>query len=242
MDWYSPTGEESEDCDGDFVETCESHVSTIEPVPRSLSCDAIVLATYNVGEADRFCILFTKEHGRLAARASAARRPGSQLGSSLLPFHRVQVELREWNNGYVITGARRHATCAGTETLPQFLAASELIELLLILLEEGEALPELFESVAEALRSTEPSSLPPTIRILHLLGHMPSTDMPHFSMFNTEEKHCIGKWILGECENSSVLSAGAQKTLSSLCESILSDHTGKKQRVPTIKRAMALVI
>ena len=211
-------------------------------VPRSLSCDAIVLATYNVGEADRFCILFTREYGKIAARASAARRIGSKLGSALLPFQRVQAELREWDNGYVITGARRHATCVGTETLSQFLAASEIIELLLMLLEEGEPLPDLFESVAAGLRSTTSSPLPHTVRILHLLGHMPSTDMPHFSSFNVDEKGCIEAWIRGDCEKSPMLSAEAERTLSSLCESILSDHAGKKQRVPGIKKSMMLAI
>ncbi|OGJ59843.1 DNA repair protein RecO [Candidatus Peribacteria bacterium RIFCSPHIGHO2_01_FULL_55_13] len=208
---------------------------------RLLSCDAIVLATYNVGEADRFCILFTKELGRIAARASAARKPGSRLGSVLLPFQRVEVELREWNSGYIITGARRHPACARTGELAQFLAASEIIELLLMLLEEGEPSPELFECLAEGLRSTAPSPLPHTVRILHLLGHMPSTDMPHFSTFSVEERHCIGEWIAGGYEVS-MLSTGAERTLSSLCENILNDHAGKKQRVPGIKQAMTFAV
>jgi hypothetical protein len=209
-------------------------------VSRSFSTDAIVLATYNVGEADRFCILFTRDHGRIAARASAARKPGSRLGGVLLPFQRVEVELREWHNGYVITGARRHPACRRTGELEQFLAASEITELLLMLLEEGEAAPELFESIAEGLRSTDPSPLPHTVRILHLLGHMPSTDMPHFSAFSTEEKNCIGQWIGGECVTS-LLSSKAERTLSSLCERILNDHAGKKQKAPGVTRAMTLV-
>ena len=218
----------------------------LSPVPRTLSCDASVLATYNVGEADRFCILFTKELGRIAARASAARKPGSRLGSVLLPFQRVEVELREWNSGYVITGARRHPACARSCTpagvqLTQFLAASEITELLLMLLEEGEPSPELFECLAEGLRSTAPSPLPHTVRILHLLGHMPSTDMPHFATFSAEERHCIGEWIEGGYE-ASILSTGAERTLSSLCENILNDHAGKKQRVPGIKQAMTFAV
>jgi hypothetical protein len=210
-------------------------------VPRTLSCDAIVLATYNVGEADRFCILFTKEYGRIAARAGAARKPGSKLGSALLPFQRVHTELREWNNGYVITGARRHESCTRAGGLSQFLAASEIIEMLLMLLEEGEPSPELFESLADGLRSTTPSPLPHAVRILHLLGHMPSPDMPHFSTFSAAEKICITQWIDGQYD-ASALSAEAHRTLTSLCESILSDHAGKQQRVPGIKRAMQLAI
>lgn len=208
------------------------------PVPRSLSVDAIVLATHNVGEADRFCILFTREHGRIAARASAARRPGSQLGSALLPFHRVEVDLREWNNGYIITGARRHPACAGVSTLSQFLAAAEIIELLLMLLEDGEPLPELYASIVHALQSVPSFPLPHTVRILHLLGHMPSADMPHFSTFNAGEKICIADWTRGEFTRSDALSPAAERTFSSLCENILTDHVGKRRRVPEIRKAM----
>ena len=208
---------------------------------RSFSVDAIVLATYNVGEADRFCILFTRDRGRIAARASAARKPGSRLGGALLPFQRVEAELREWSSGYIITGARRHPACKRTGELAQFLAAAEITEMLLMLLEEGEAAPELFDSIAEGLRSTTSSPLAHTVRILHLLGHMPSTDMPHFATFTAEEKICIEQWTKGECETS-MLSSRAERTLSSLCENILSNHTGKKQKAAGIARAMTLVI
>ena len=206
---------------------------------RLLSCDAIVLATYNVGEADRFCVLFTKECGRLAARASAARKTGSRLGAALLPFHRVQVELREWNNGYVVTGARRNFEAKTTDGITPFLAKAEIVELLLMLLQEGEPLPELFESVTNALENSGMSPLPHTVRILHLLGHMPSVDMPHFSTFTHNEQVCIEAWIRGE-HGTSALSAKAERTLSSLCAQILSDHTGKRQNVPEIKRVMAV--
>jgi recombinational DNA repair protein (RecF pathway) len=64
-----------------------SHAQTFE---------AIVLKTYDVGEADRLCILFTRERGRVMARASGARRLKSRLGASLLPFHHLQAyQLRQ---------------------------------------------------------------------------------------------------------------------------------------------------
>ncbi len=208
---------------------------------RSFSVDAIVLATYNVGEADRFCILFTRDRGRIAARASAARRPGSKLGGALLPFQRVQVEIREWNNGYAITGARQQANAISAATLPRFLMASEIIELLLILLEEGESAPELFDCVVEGLQGNVSSPLPYTLRILHLLGHMPSTDMPHFAAFSMPEKSCIACWIEGNCQEASVLSMGTERALVSLCETLLSNHTSRKQRVPGIHRMMTML-
>ena len=209
------------------------------PMPRAISCEAVVLATYNVGEADRFCILFTKEYGRLAARASAARKIGSRLGAALLPFHHLHVELREWNSGYVVTGARRIGTSNETGTIAQFLARAEIAELILLFLEEGEPLPELYESIAEVIDCTVITPLPHTVRILHLLGHMPSVDMPHFSTFANEEKMCIEQWMRGEYEIQRTLSAGATKTLSSLCEHIVHDHVGKRRNVPGITRLMA---
>jgi DNA repair protein RecO (recombination protein O) len=44
---------------------------------------AIVLRTYRVGEADKICVFFTLEYGKLRGMARAARRPRSRFGASL---------------------------------------------------------------------------------------------------------------------------------------------------------------
>ncbi len=122
-------------------------------MPHSQSFEAIVLQTYDVGEADRFCILFTRERGRIAARASGARRLHSRLGGSLLPFRRVAVELKEGSGGWIVCGVSRwsvdHAmgvACnAPTNNIAVFSALEEGIELLLRLVTDEGALPDVFD-------------------------------------------------------------------------------------------------
>ena len=55
-------------------------------MPQSQTYEALILQSHDVGEADRFLILFTRERGRLAARARAVRKPKSKMGGSLLPL------------------------------------------------------------------------------------------------------------------------------------------------------------
>lgn len=57
--------------------------------------DSIVLKTYNLAEADRIVVLFTREFGMIRGVAKGARRLKSKFGSSLEPFSEVHVEYFE---------------------------------------------------------------------------------------------------------------------------------------------------
>src|SRR5512135_1660797 len=72
---------------------------------RTSTCEAIVLRTMDIGEADRFCILFTRERGRLAARARGVRKLGSRIGGTLLPFSHVRMEVTQTDHSSLITSA-----------------------------------------------------------------------------------------------------------------------------------------
>ncbi|MBU1911666.1 recombination protein O N-terminal domain-containing protein, partial [Patescibacteria group bacterium] len=48
-------------------------------MPHSQTYNSIILKAYDVGEADRFLILFTREKGRMTARARAVRKLKSKL-------------------------------------------------------------------------------------------------------------------------------------------------------------------
>ncbi|MBM3228074.1 hypothetical protein FJZ27_04435 [Candidatus Peribacteria bacterium] len=207
-------------------------------MPRTFTAEAIVLATYNVGEADRLCVLFTRDYGRIAARATAARRVHSKLGGTLLPFLRIRADIREWKGGYVITGAHRHVSCMRGNAVEEFLAAAEVVELLLILLEDGEPLPELFDALTEALAST---SVPPAFhaaRMLHLLGHMPAIDATAFPELLEQERRAIALWIqIGQLLD---VSPNMLSSVSALCERVLRDHGNRKRRVPEVRQAFAV--
>ena len=79
---------------------------------HSESVEAVVLKTYDVGEADRFCIVLTKERGRIAARARGVRKLTSKMGGSLLPLHHVHGLIN------VVGSALRSG--ATLEVLPKF--------------------------------------------------------------------------------------------------------------------------
>ena len=148
---------------------------------HSSAWDSIILRTVDIGEADRFCLLFTREGGRKAARAKGVRRPWSRMGGLILPFRRVQLQMVESGNQMLITGATEVAgrqSESGDAT--QFLHLAQGVELLLLLTEEDEPLPEVFDLLDQFLRvCTMPGSNPVAafqLRLLHLLGLLPATD------------------------------------------------------------------
>ena len=153
---------------------------------HSQSFDAIVLKTYDVGEADRFCILLTREKGRLMARAAGARRTGSRLGGSLLPFRRLNIQLKESSAGWIIAGVAS-VEMSQPLSLPSFAALEEGIEILLRLVQHEGELPEIFD--ATLLFIADPLQVTPlayTFSLLHHLGLLP--EEPELTaMFGLEE-------------------------------------------------------
>lgn len=161
-------------------------------MPHSQSFEAIVLKTYDVGEADRFCVLFTRERGRIAARASGARRLNSRLGGAILPFQHITVELKEGSAGWIVAGAVRHTQERSAESISAFAALEEGIELLLRLVTDEGALPDVFEatmSFVNASRDGFPhASLAYAFALLHCLGFLPGdSELIHFATLESAE-------------------------------------------------------
>lgn len=59
---------------------------------------AVVLRSYQLGEADRILSLLTEEHGLVRAVAKGVRRPTSRFGSRLQPLNQVDVMLYQGRN------------------------------------------------------------------------------------------------------------------------------------------------
>jgi DNA repair protein RecO (recombination protein O) len=57
--------------------------------------ESLVLKSYNLAEADRIVIFFTKDHGVVRGVAKGAKRLKSRFGSSLEPFSKVNIEYFE---------------------------------------------------------------------------------------------------------------------------------------------------
>lgn len=67
--------------------------------------DAVVVRTFDFGEADRIIVLLTKQHGVVRAVAKGVRRAKSRFGSRLAPFVHLNVQLYPGRNLDTITGA-----------------------------------------------------------------------------------------------------------------------------------------
>jgi hypothetical protein len=162
------------------------------PVSHSQSFEAIVLKTYNVGEADRYCVLLTRERGRMAARANGVRKPTSRMGGSLIPFQHIKVELRESGAGWMVTGAQPTGETAAHATLESFSSRAQGSELLLRLLQDDEAVEALFDATLAFFQACDErvphALLAFSLRYLHLLGLLPEEDdMLSVDTLSTEE-------------------------------------------------------
>ncbi len=171
-------------------------------MPHSQSFDAIVLKTYDVGEADRLCVLFTRERGRLLARASGARRLNSKLGGSLLPFSHLTVELKEGSAGWIVCGVSGERG-EWKQRISQFAALEEGIELLLRLVTDEGTLPDVFDATLtfmDACRADhEHAVLGYSFCLLHALGFLPGEEeMANFQELNPAEHAYIRTCRLGE--------------------------------------------
>ncbi len=151
-------------------------------MPRSFTDEAIVLRSYNVGEADRFCVLLTRGSGRVLVRATGARKVQSRRGRGLLALHRISVTWQQHSFGNAVTAAEcLDAHSAAWRDAARFSCAAQGIELLLTLTEDGFDMPDVYDLTAEFLRACG-STVPTvalrlyTLKLLKLLGYLPSAD------------------------------------------------------------------
>lgn len=150
-------------------------------MPRSITDEAIVLRTFNVGETDRFCMLLTKEHGRITARANGARRLLSSRGRGLLPLHRITVTWEQRSFGGSVTAVECiDANTSAWSDPDTFSCATQGIELLLKFTEDGLAITDVYDLTANFLRACNQPHPPSVLyvyalKLMKLLGYLPTS-------------------------------------------------------------------
>jgi DNA repair protein RecO (recombination protein O) len=156
---------------------------------RQRKATAIVLHSGDIFDADRTYLLFTREYGKLRARAKGVRRPKSRLAGNLQPYQACELELVGSEGGWELI-VQAHGSNQGYPENPlRFLPYAELIaEMIDKLLPDRERHPELFDGIDHTLQrlrarcgTAEPRELllitvELALKLLILLGYRPELE------------------------------------------------------------------
>lgn len=204
---------------------------------RTQQYQCIVLRTHDVGEADRFCILLTKERGKIAARAHGVRRLKSRMGGSLLALQEATVTIHEGNAGMTIRSAGCQHDHAGTHTLRGFLHAEQAMELLLTMLEDDHPVPEIFALTREFLHGCRKcdaaSALAFTVRLLQVLGVFPRKATHRMFYHCTEEERDFVEACF-QTEWWKASPPAESENLRMLCQRIIGEQTRREMRAGVV--------
>ena len=144
-------------------------------------CEAIVLRHTDYGEADQILTLFTAEYGLQKGFAKAARKSRKRFGATLEPFTQAIFQWKQGRGAFLLLqDAELITSRLGLRDDWQRLAlASYGVELVTLLLEEGEAHQLIYELLCSFLDYLEQGGDGPTakllfeLRLVYLLGYMP---------------------------------------------------------------------
>jgi DNA repair protein RecO (recombination protein O) len=145
------------------------------------SCEALVLRHTNYGESDAIISLFTAEYGLQNGFAKAARKSRKRFGAVLDPFTQA---IFQWKIGrgnlWLLQSAELMTQRIGLRNDLQRLAlASYGVELVSLLLDEGQSHPLIYELLCSFLDFLEKGGnalsarLLFELRLIYLLGYMP---------------------------------------------------------------------
>lgn len=121
---------------------------------------AIILGTRDIFDADRSYLLFTREYGKLWARAKGVRRPGSRLSGHLLTCLPTEIELHEKGGFHVITSAAVQGQAYPVSELFFLQAAELLAESVDQLLLDYEPHPDLYDGLVYSLERINEGAYP----------------------------------------------------------------------------------
>ncbi len=147
--------------------------------------EAIVIRTVDFSETSLVLTLLTREFGKIRGIAKGARQLKNSFDSSLDLLTRISVSLIRKNSDALdlLTEAKLISRFnVGGSGIPGLYAGYFLAELLQITLEDGEAMPELYDLTAETLsRFEEGKDVEEHLyrfqwNLMALLGERPSTD------------------------------------------------------------------
>ncbi len=145
------------------------------------SSEALVMRHTHYGEADMILTLFTSEYGLQQGFAKSARKSRKRFGAVLEPFTQA---IFQWKQGQGSMWFLQDAELLTTrvslrESLSRLAMASYGVELVSLLLEDGESHPHIYEllcSFLDFLSNGGDESIARLLfelRLIYLLGYMP---------------------------------------------------------------------
>ncbi len=151
----------------------------MEHIPQR--CEALVLRHTNYGESDIILTLFTAQHGLQKGFAKSARKSRKRFGAVLEPFTQAVFQWKKGRGAFwLLQEAELVTSRFGLRGDFQRLAlASYAVELVGLLLEEGESHQLIYELLCSFLdyldQGGDESSarLLLELRLIYLLGYMP---------------------------------------------------------------------
>lgn len=203
---------------------------------------SIILHSHDIGEADRFCIVLSKERGRVAARAHGVRKPKSRMGGSILPLQEVHLTVRESSSGWHISDCKLVHEHTAALPFDTYMHAVQCSEILLSLLEDDTPVPEIFSLMQQLVHScrtgTSSSSLPFTIQLLCELGLLPTqSDHAIYSHIEPKEKELLQR-ILSDDWTAAICTHTDTKRLEFLCAKILEEQSRRPLKAANIALTM----
>jgi len=121
----------------------------------------IVLRTMRLGEADRIVTIVTQDRGKVRAVAKGVRKTKSRFGGRLAPLLHVSLQCYEGRSLDTITQVETidHFRTI-REDLDRLSRATQLLEVVDAVVQEGEEDPRLYQMLLGALRTLESSPAP----------------------------------------------------------------------------------
>ncbi|MBN1956695.1 MAG: DNA repair protein RecO [Desulfuromonadales bacterium] len=143
--------------------------------------EALVLRYTDYGEADRILTLLTAEYGLQKGFAGAARKSRKRFGATIEPFTRAVFSWRDGRGQlWSLQDADLVAAHFGLRNdIKRLAVASYGVELVELLLHEGEAQPLIYALMCSFLSFLDQQGNPETarllveLRLIYLLGYVP---------------------------------------------------------------------
>jgi len=196
-------------------------------MPQTSTFTSIILHTYDVGEADKFCIVLTKEEGLLTTRARGVRKTKSKLCGHILPFQLLELEIHQGKSGNLITGGRLLSATRHAKEMVSIQDLQLAAHLLMGLLHEAEPVETVFDDLCTYLStaSRRTSSTIYCVRLLAQLGYLPNITEHDVYGLNKQDSETIAQCFYDEWTTIYLPNGTLEHSLLNLCQRIINENS-----------------